>query len=478
MSTITTDSKRRPINWWRLTLLTHRYVGIAIGMFVLLWCLSGVVMMYVPYPALSSDEELLGLPALPACCANVAQPAATSGFVKSLRVEQYGDVPVARITGPSGVQQIVLLSNGGTPGTPDAATLDTLGAAFASARGWLAADTRQWVETDQWTVHGRFNTHRPMRKFSNASGQEWYLSSKTGELVQTTDRQERFWNWLGSVPHWLYPTILRQHTAVWAQVVIWATILSLFLAITGAVIGVRHFRWRRRVRHSPYRGWMLWHHYSGLVFGLFILTWLASGLVSMTPWGAFESRSFAGERQLLNGTTITVKDLFAELAKINTTADTVRLETAFWNGKPFFLAYTRTGAVRRLDANGVAPDLSLNDIQDAATSLKNETASIDLLDVGDHYYYSHHNDVEFPVYRLVYPDGERFYLSARSGRLLAAVDNSARWSRWLFEGFHRGDFAAWMRTRPVWDILMLTLLLGTTVGVGTGTYLGLRRTFS
>ena len=45
----------------RLLILTHRYLGVAVGLAVTLWCLSGFVMMYVPYPELMPEERLAGL---------------------------------------------------------------------------------------------------------------------------------------------------------------------------------------------------------------------------------------------------------------------------------------------------------------------------------------------------------------------------------------------------------------------------------
>src|SRR4030095_3036436 len=35
---------------------------------------------------------------------------------------------------------------------------------------------------------------------------------------------------------------------------------------------------------SPYIGWMKWHHYAGLIFGVITFTWVFSGLLSMDPW--------------------------------------------------------------------------------------------------------------------------------------------------------------------------------------------------
>jgi hypothetical protein len=47
--------------------------------------------------------------------------------------------------------------------------------------------------------------------------------------------------------------------------------------------------------------------------------------------------------------------------------------------------------------------------------------------------------------------------------------------RRLFGGLHRIDFTAWMRARPAWDIIMLTLMLGGLALTTTGFYLGLSR---
>ena len=45
----------------RLLFLAHRYLGIAVGLVVTLWCLSGFVMMYVPYPELPRADRVAWL---------------------------------------------------------------------------------------------------------------------------------------------------------------------------------------------------------------------------------------------------------------------------------------------------------------------------------------------------------------------------------------------------------------------------------
>jgi len=48
-------------------------------------------------------------------------------------------------------------------------------------------------------------------------------------------------------------------------------------------------------------------------------------------------------------------------------------------------------------------------------------------------------------------------------------------SRWLFSGLHSLDFTSLLRLRPVWDVVMIALLLGATLVCATGTYIGARR---
>ena len=37
----------------RVLLFVHRYLAVAVGLLMALWCLSGFVMLYQPYPELT-----------------------------------------------------------------------------------------------------------------------------------------------------------------------------------------------------------------------------------------------------------------------------------------------------------------------------------------------------------------------------------------------------------------------------------------
>src|SRR5205085_3781868 len=55
---------------WRATVITHRYLGVAIGLLMVMWFVSGIVMMYVPFPQVKETERLRFLPPISwqACC--------------------------------------------------------------------------------------------------------------------------------------------------------------------------------------------------------------------------------------------------------------------------------------------------------------------------------------------------------------------------------------------------------------------------
>ena len=215
-----------------------------------------------------------------------------------------------------------------------------------------------------------------------------------------------------------------------------------------------------------------------MTFGIFTLTWLLSGLFSINPWGALESRSVLSERALLNGVNAPLADVLVFIRSVsdNVPRDTVRLESSYLLGREYLTAFENDGRRSRIATSGLTGGIKESDVVSAAASIRDKPPTeIVLLDVGDDYYYSHHVQRELPVYRITYEDDNIFYLSAYTGSLLRFVDENARRYRWLFNALHAGDFSRVARTRPAWDVFLLLLLAGVTVGVATGTYLAIRR---
>src|SRR6266849_116156 len=469
---------------WRTFVIFHRYLGIAVGILMLLWFGSGIVMMYVGFPRLTEQERMSALApiAWQACCQVADGLIPDDQQFYRVQVENLVGVPVLRLRRPPRPDAVIDLAQGVGVRRFDSAdaraiALDAITRTAARATVASAAT----IDEDQWTV-GRYRRDRPLHRvtFDDPERSTIYVSSTNGQIVLRTTSTQRFWNWLGAIPHWFYLTALRSDGPLWSEAVIWAAILGTLLIVLGLYLGIAQFRCGKDAKLSPYRGLFYWHHLSGLAFGIFTLTFVVSGLVSMNPWGFLEGRGGAGVTGRLEGPPPAWGEVRASLAAVRAQSpNAVSLTTAPLDGKLFWLATSADGSVTRLDASGNAAPLSEGELAEAAGRIvgANGISAQGMLHEEDAYYFSHHDQVPLPVYRIVASDAEntRYYLDPRSGTLLGRADSNSRWHRWLFAGLHRLDFAAWLRTRPVWDIIVITLMLGGLAGSATGVYLAVRR---
>jgi hypothetical protein len=275
------------------------------------------------------------------------------------------------------------------------------------------------------------------------------------------------------VPHWLYPTLLRQDGKLWNDVVVWVSLVGVFLTATGLYVGIARLRRGRDGKlGSPYRGIWWLHHMAGLFFGILTLTWVTSGLFTMNPWGFLDSEAGFKERARLAGPALHWRDVVPALGALGSLpAGTARIETAPLGGRLYFAAVGRDGTRTRLDARGAAAPLARDEV---ARALANgpPVKALELLDREDAYYYGHENKVTLPVWRATLDDAAHttLYIDPRTGRLLRAIDTTGRWSRWLRTGMHDLDLP-WLRTRPVWDLVVLPLLALVTLVCATGTWM-------
>jgi len=480
----------------RALLLTHRYLGIAVGWLLLMWCVSGVVMMYVGYPLLSASERHASLATLKItrCCKLSNEVFAADQAIGAFRVEMLAGTPVLRVEPDFGAPQLIDLQTG--------LVRDefTAGDALSVARDYINQHSKSTAVTptllglidhDQWTVYGD-EDQRPLFHLALDDTQrtQLYVSSVSGALVQKTTRPQRFWNWLGAVPHWLYLTQLRERVALWTHVIVWSSVLGSFLAALGLGLGVWQLRRSDGQLHSPYRGWKYWHHVPGLVFGLMVLTWVVSGLLSMNPWGWLETQGAARDARQIQGRPPTwsrVREVIEQLPQARLATNTVALDATVLQGKLFVVASTRNDAHTRFDSTWRLAPLRDTDINQVATLLSTNAVTsgaftrskpnVQLLTQPDAYYYNQAQQrASLPVWRVALSDVQatRYYLDPITGNLLSKVDDNARWYRWLHSGLHRMDFNSLLRSRPLWDLWMWLLLSGATVTCGTGTWLAVK----
>lgn len=466
----------------------HRWMGVALGLLMLLWCLSGVVMIWQPYPSTTlgdRDYRVEGLAPVRAPEAVTFPDIPAAAAVSTARIEMLTGRPVIAMSwgeGETGGRGLFDLSTG--------AQINEVGEAEALqvANTYLQRHKlhgkpaiSRLVERDEFVVAGYFNAERPFYELAlnDAEGTVLYVSSKTGSVAQLTTASSRFWSWLGPIPHWLYFTELRRNTPLWTQVIIWTSLAGCFLTSLGLFVGIRQFRRRTSTGKlaSPYRGVKFWHHMTGLVFGVLVLTFVFSGFASMQPWGWLEAGPKAGEaadRYTGKPTTwAEAKPAFEAQIIALRTISRERSLVSFTQleGRPWFIWQAADGSRRRFDASGQPSLFDDPARQAAATALAGEGARVDLMTSGDDYYYPGASSSDLPVVRVTARDDTRFYLDPDTGALRFIADDGAKGFRWWHMALHTFDILS----SPVREIVILLAMLGVSAVCGLGAWLGIRK---
>ncbi|TXM66414.1 PepSY domain-containing protein [Methylobacterium sp. WL120] len=462
--------------------LGHRWLGIATGLFFAMWFASGAVMMYVAYPTLTEPERRAGLPAIAWDAVRVEPDAALAGearFPRGLSLSMRGAEPVYRVVGWDGARRAVSAVDGRPigPATPD----EALAVAGHDPRSRHPA-FRKTIAYDLWTVHQRYDAARPLHRIAlgDPEGTELYVSEPTGAVVLDTTRHERFWNWFGAVPHWLYVTPLRAKADLWRMVILWMSGIAVVSGLTGFALGLVRLRLARRYPSgaaTPYRGLARWHHVGGLVGGLALLSFVVSGWLSMNPNRWFSS-SAPTQAMLERYADAPGARTGLDLASIRGQACAEAAEVRFtWlGGAPLAPIACRDG--REVPCCGT-PTVAPGRVAAAARRLVPEAGSMEAirLDREDFYWTSHHRRRRLPVLRVTFDDPAAtwFHIDPATGEILSRLDRSGRAERWGFELLHTFDLGLLVRHRPAWDGFMLLLLAAGSVVAASGVAMGWRR---
>lgn len=468
--------------------VVHRWIGIGTCVLFAMWFLSGLVMMYVAFPQFTDAERWAALPPIAwdkiqLTPDRAMEIAGLTRYPHDLRLAMLNEEPVYRLLGWDGARKTVSAADGRVIDriTPELAV--------AVARLYPNAANPEMMETverDQWSVTARFDPLRPLYLISlgDPGGTQLYVSSRTGEIALDTTRTERVWNWVGSIPHWIYPAVLRKDGATWRLVVLWISGICMVAAVTGFWVGILRVRLRRRYRGgavTPYRGWMAWHHIAGLIGGVFVMTWMFSGWLSLNPGDFFAGRGTAREMAVRYGGSEAphMPAGFLPALKLDGPA-AVEARFVWLGGKPLMALSGRDGGRRTLDPEtGIAAPVPEERIFEAAGRLMpDDVMTMRLrLDQPDAYWYSHGQQRQLPVLRAGFDDTAHswFHIDPVTGDILGRTDDSRRTYRWLFNALHCFDFALLLRYRPAWDaVVWLLSLLGLIVSL-SGAVIGWRR---
>jgi hypothetical protein len=515
-------------NWRVWLMLTHRWMGIVIGMMFVAWVVSGIVLLYFGLPHLTAGERLSRLPPLDAAAIKIAPADAArrvDGEPFRMRVSMQGDRPVYRInTGRVFGRWQLVYADTGEPfdGFDAGEALDWLRGNVPEAAGTMAYGGYV-TEPELFTHSPALQTHLPLHRIAlnDAAGSVHYVSVNTGETVMKTDRATRALGVSGYLLHTLFFFRQEPWWGPLLQVLSWGALL---MCVLGVVLGIVRFALTPRFRHrgqlsrSPYTGLMKWHHYAGLIFSVFVLTWAFSGVASLnvvpgiretlyTPDQiAVGARSVQGEGPRIDFASLSLEALHAAVDAIEASFPVKELELISFAGSPYYLAYREPTEDERLawrsrsvldfltatldhehrlvaadDPAGAFERFSDEAMLEAARRAlpAANVVAVAQLDDYDSYYYDGLASFDLglpkaaktlPALRVEFDDavGTWLYLTPSHGQILK-YESLDRANRWGYYGLHGLDFAFLYDRRPLWDIVVVVLLLA--VGVVSATTL-------
>lgn len=483
----------------RWIIFVHRYLGIPMSLIFIIWFVSGIFMIYAgDMPALTESTRLRRL--APIDFGNVALSPA--GALERTGIE--GDTRAAtlktllgrpayrfgRIFGPD----VMVFADSGEV-FDEASSTEAL-AAVAAFVG-QPRDSIRFVEllnqADQWTITEA--VHLPLQRYdvTDGRGTRVYFSRNSGEVELMTDRRQRTLAWIGTIPHWFYFTPLRTNQPLWYWLVVWLSVAGCVLAVLGLILAFTQFRRSKPFRLAAsirYRGWMRWHYYTGALFGVFALTWVFSGLMSMEPFDWTTARGMNLPRNDLQGGALELDRYRLDDPAVAAAFDRDVVEIDFMRIQtdPYYAVATAApdGAVGHelIDAVTLETRNERFSVESIVTELEatvTEAAIRDhvVLEDYDAYYYAQDDEAPLPVLRVKFndPADTWVYFDLMTSGRVALNHRLSRLERWLFSGLHSLDFSFWYSRRPLWDIGMILLSLGALATSTIGTYLGFKRLF-
>ena len=497
---------RKLLDWRKLLIYSHRWLGIVLGIVFVSWFVSGVLFVYWGEPHLTAEERLARMQSLDLSSARfspaeLADAHGISAPVR-LRIAMLNGRPVYRFQ--SGRQWTTIFAD-----TGEALGSMTPRQAIELLRGLIPehAATIQYdahlSDSDQWTLENAVRDLMPLHRIAlgDANGTHYYISDMTGEPVMRTDTNTRVKGYLSAVLHWIYFTPLRRHGPFWSQFVISVSLVGCVMCIGGIVLGIWRYGWSARFRikgtpaHSPYAGMMKWHHYAGLLFGVFTFTWALSGALSLSPFEFLRGTpARQTERDAVTGGRvhlkhITLNRLRAVVAAISPSFTPKELDFLQFRNEPYFISYRPPSLQEASQARHTSlsdfTSLQLNREHVIVSALRPELGTFkrfrdeQMYEVAraampeahiedavwlheyDSYYYSQTGVRALPVLRVRFDDPERtwLYLNPQHGQMIR-MQRMNRLNRWLYKGLHDLDFPFLFYSRPLWDIVIVGLSIG------------------
>jgi hypothetical protein len=451
-------------------------MGIALCLFFAAWFFSGAVLIYHPFPSLSQTDRL-----------------AQSSFIDFSRVK-LSPKEAVKLVGSIELDRLRLIDLEGQPiyvlhnldsgiqiiDAESGKILNLLkkGEAVKIAENFSGKSVMKIegpVDYDQWIVPNRYDPYRPFYRAFLQDRDETiiYVSARTREVLQKTEAQERAWNYIGAIVHWIYPTLLRKNWTLWDQVVWWISLFAVMTTAAGLLLGIIRYRGasgeNRKGISSPFKGWLRAHHILGMFVGIFVFTWIFSGWLSMDH-GRFFSKPNPEPDQIKNFRSKSFKNAAeaVSLEALKSLNSFNEVEIIAVGGQVFVMGRNSSEQklFKPLSSDSLLPTgLGEPEIIKAIKKAWPNTKihSTYRPDESDVYGQLREGSLPKTTLRVVLdnPVETWVHIDLESGKIVSVMDKSRRLYRWLFNGLHSLDFPGLAKNRPLWDVLILSML---TVG--------------
>ena len=369
---------RKLLDWRKLLIYSHRWLGIGVTLMFLAWTLSGVVLMYYGHPQITMGERLMRLEPIDFSTATVTphEAALRAGVTPSrVRLSTYDGRPVYRFNERG-------IGNWPAVYADTGEVLPDMGP--ERAMSWMEQFVPEHAQTmtydaylespDELTRVPTLAGYVPMHRIAmnDAAGTEYYVAERSSDIVHKTDRRGRILAFSGYIIHNLFFFRQRSWWMPFLGVIAWT---AMIMVVTGAVVGVWRIALRPRYRrkgvpsYTPYSGWMKWHHYAGLIFGLFSISWVLSGMIPIYTfpvpgWSQIAKRVESNGSGFIMGTPrvspsssmtrdmaesitggpldlepLRIENMQAAIAEIQEEFAPKEVELVQFRGEPYFIAY-------------------------------------------------------------------------------------------------------------------------------------------
>lgn len=456
----------------------HNISGSLLSLMFVVWFISGIVLIFDGFPHASREERFLHLTEFKEQdFENLQTP--PKSFKGKVVLELCEGRSVYRVKSGRKAQKTYDAINLKQIASFDENHAKKLSSSF---NGYPVKEIEKMNELDDWMPWSYYRPLLPLYKckMNDPAHTVLYISEKTGEIVQETNRRARWSARFGAIPHWIYFKKLRLAKDTWQLVIIILSSFGILMCATGIYAGFVRLRKRKGI--SPYKKfWYKWHHLTGFFFGLFVFTFILSGLVSVTSipdWmvgvNSKEKIDVEWNQKLdLSGHKNTLpKQIFTALNKKQGVRK-IEWKTVF--NKPQFRVFYddyQKPEVYTLKDGKVIPQkkFSLDDIKRQSEKIFKNTAFSVIEQQNYDNYYSGSAMYYLPTsaYKIELSDAANtwLYIDPVSGERVKKLTKNSRLRRWLYRFFHTFDLAILKQNDTLRKtILILLSLVGLAVSI-------------